>query len=144
MTTPAPEPAPAAKPRRRWWLRMIVASAALVAVLLGVVWLVPAARLGYYAWQYRRHYYTRHLETASAMLVERQASRQTVEAVLGEAGDSCQLSDGTIVWLYGASDDRLMGSYVPVLLYFKKGHVREAETGASAKAANKFDIRAPN
>ena len=82
-----PEPP---KPRR-WWLRMLVASAALVAVLLGAVWVTPVARLHYHARQWRKHKDFNQLKAAARILRDRRAHIETVKRLLGPPVDSQSL-----------------------------------------------------
>ncbi len=82
----APETQEPQKPRR-WWLRMLVASAALVAVLLGVVYLTPIVRLHYHAWQYRKGGDLVHLKAAARILRDRKAHIDTVRRLLGPESD---------------------------------------------------------
>ncbi len=95
------------KPPRRWWLRMIVASAALVAVLLGVVWVTPVVKLHYHAWQWRKHKDMDQLKAAARILRDRKAHYETVKRILGPP-DSSQPGLG-----WGVEGQRLLYSDNP-------------------------------
>ncbi len=97
----APETREPKQPARRWWLRMIVASAALVAVLLGVYFLTPVVPLHYYAWRYRR----RHdggwdLPGLAEKLLEMRASSAQVTGLLGPPVSERRRPDGKLVLFY--------------------------------------------
>ena len=54
MSSPADQPAPPADRRDRHWLiKMLVASAVLVTLLLGLWFVGPVARVHYHGWSYR-------------------------------------------------------------------------------------------
>lgn len=105
----------AAKPPRRWWLGMLVASAALVAVLLGVVWLTPIVPLHYYAWRYRRrHNGGGDLPRLADRLLAMRASPERVTGLLGPSGREEKKPDGRLVLFYdvgGVFHDSLQGMY---------------------------------
>jgi len=80
---------------------MIVASAALVAVLLGAVWVTPVVKLHYHAWQYRRDIFKtegtgRHLKKAAELLRTRRASPEAARRLLGAPGREERARDGAL------------------------------------------------
>ena len=71
---------------RRWWLKMLAASAGLVAVLAGAYFLAPTAQLHYHAWRFRagKDPEGEHLWRAAWTLAEKRADRETIRRILGE------------------------------------------------------------
>ncbi len=127
--TDAPE---AQKPARRWWLRMIVASAALVAVLLGAVWLTPVVQLHYHAWRYRRgDNREENLPRLTNKLLEIKASPARVTRLLGPPLGEKRRPDGRLVLFYEASSiiksrsGPLSGSEMGRELVFRGGRLVE-------------------
>ena len=70
-------------PDRYWWVKMLVASAALAALLLGFAFLFPVARLHYHAWQYRKNGNGQSLEIVARWLADKHADRATITRLLG-------------------------------------------------------------
>jgi hypothetical protein len=70
---------------RRWWVKMLVASAALAAVLFGMYFLTPVLQIRYHARQYQAWQDPdgEHLRLACQMLVSRRATEEEVRALLG-------------------------------------------------------------
>lgn len=85
MTTPDPSPACPQERDRRWWVKMSVASAVLVALAVALALMAPSMALHWHAWRYR----TRRDETGDSLkhvvdwAVRCKASRGRVVAILG-------------------------------------------------------------
>jgi len=70
----------------RWWLRMLIASAALAALLLGAYFLTPAGMLHYHGWRHRtgRDKRAESLKFVADWAVARRLKRETVIGLLGK------------------------------------------------------------
>jgi len=71
---------------RYWWVKMLVTSAALVALLLGAYLLTPVAQLHYHAWRYRtgKDVDGKHLcWVVWSTCMKRKASEQEIIQLLG-------------------------------------------------------------
>ncbi len=109
---------------RRWWLRMLVASAALVAVLLGAYFLTPVARLHYYAWKYRTgRDAADSLKTVAEVLVQRKVSPEMVEKLLGRPRETEDYWDGSSVWSYSCQPLDVVPVSASYDLTFKDGRL---------------------
>jgi hypothetical protein len=101
------------KPPGRWWLRMIVASAVLVALLLGAAFVAPAIPLHYCAWRYRRRCDRgQDLPRLAGELLRMRASRERVTRLLGPPGSEERRPDGRVALFYdvaGLFHDSLQG-----------------------------------
>lgn len=73
---------------RYWWLKGLVGSAALVAVLLGAFFLAPVVQLRYHAWRYRteRDHDGSSLKWVAEYAVRRRMERTAIEQLLGKDG----------------------------------------------------------
>lgn len=69
---------------RRWWLKMLLWSAALAAVLLGLVLIAPIIRLHYYAWHFRKHQDRKSFNVVAKWAAERRASTGQTIRLMGE------------------------------------------------------------
>ncbi len=138
MTRSEPGSTPQPKPARRWWLRMLVASAALVAVLLGAVWLTPVAKLHYHAWEFRKHLRAEDFNATVKVLRKRGASPEVVGRLLGKPRASDHMPDEAVIWLY---DYWVVGVAGHDLLYFEDAQLREPDPRTLKRAYAKFGIR---
>ena len=97
MTEPADQPSSPAERRDRHWLaKMLVASAALVMVLLGLCFVGPAVRVHYHGWSYRSG---RGREASLAVVgdwaVRRSLSEAKVCRLLGPPTSSAHLGEAS-------------------------------------------------
>jgi hypothetical protein len=93
---------------RCWWIKMLVASAALATVLLGAYFLTPVAQLHYHAWRFRsgRDPWGDHLRQVVSVMVRRKECEPVVVRLLGAPS---QKKVGAIVYrTFGEIPDDVM------------------------------------
>ncbi len=86
--------------KRTWWLRMLLASVAMVGLLLGLVWLTPIARLHYHAWGYRQRRESKDLMWVSEALKNKGASAKICRQLLGRPDYGGFTTEGNYVIFY--------------------------------------------
>jgi hypothetical protein len=91
--TPTPKP-------RKGLLAFYVGMGAVLALAVASIWLIPVARLHYYAWQYRRHRHSKDLMRATARLKDRGASPEICKRLLGKPLHNCLSVQGHRVFYY--------------------------------------------
>ncbi len=79
---------------------MLLASVAMVALLLGVVWLTPIARLHYHAWRYRQRRESKNLMWVSEALKSNGASEKICRRLLGRPDYGGFTAEGNSVIFY--------------------------------------------
>lgn len=87
---------------RRWWLKMLVASAALAALLLGLCFGAPLAQVHYHAWKYRsgRDDWDGSFERVAHWAISRRMTRDQVVRLLGPPNGS---EDGLLLYFNPAA-----------------------------------------
>ena len=101
-----------APPRdRHWWVKMLLASAALAALLFGAYFLTPGLLLHYHAWQFKsgRDRHGEHLKTTAATLIARHATEGEVVRLLGRSDKS---ATGHLRYVYAGSPPNTSGGFM--------------------------------